>query len=282
MNNEMGYLKFLPALFQENSAQQDLLERFLALHENVLAGLEKSVTDLSLLFDPGAAPDGEELPSWLSWLASWLAFDLNENWSETQTREYIAAAFELYGMRGTVDGLRRYLKLYADVEAHIEEPGLATHIWTLGETSVLGFTTMLAPAHPQGAVVGTSATLGQSHLVRGEAFGAPLFEDLAHHFCIKVYCAELNRPGALDDVRSVIDREKPAHTDYHLCVIEPRMRVGVQAQLGIDTIIAKGPRPAQTGTMLEAGVLSDAASPCITKPIVSAGEPEVCQDEEDS
>ncbi len=43
-------------------------------------------------------------------------------------------------------------------------------------------------------------------------------------------------------MRAVIGREKPAHTLYHLCVIEPRMRVGFQARLGIDTIVA-GPLP---------------------------------------
>ncbi len=282
MNGETSYLKFLPALFQKNSAQRDLLERFLSLHESVLGGLEKSVSDLPLLFDPNTVPDGEDFPSWLSWLASWLAFDLNDNWSLAETRAHLAAAFELYGKRGTVEGLRRYLKLYAGVEAHIEEPGLATHLWSLGETSTLGFTTMLAPAHPRGAVVGASATLGQSHLTRGEDFGAPLFEDLAHRFWVKVYCAELARPGALDDVRTVIEREKPAHTNYHLCVLQPRMRVGVQAQVGIDTIIAKGPRPAQIGMMLDTGVLSAEAPPCKTKPIVPEDELVVCQDEEDN
>jgi len=282
MNSETGYLKYLPVLFQKNSDQADILERFLALHESVLDGLEMTVTDLPLLFDPHAAPDGEEFPSWLSWLASWLAFDLNDSWSEAETREHIAEAFELYGKRGTVEGLRRYLKLYADVEAHIEEPGLATNLWSLGENSSLGFTTMLAPAHPQGAVVGTSATLDQSHLTLGEEFGAPLFEELAYYFCVKVYCAELSRPGALDDIRAVIDREKPAHVDYHLYIIEPRMRVSVQAQVGIDTIIAKGPQPAQIGMMLDTGVLGAATQPCKTKPIVSEGGLEVCQDEEDS
>ena len=281
MNDETSYLKFLPVLFQKNSAQADVLERFLALHESILKGLEKNVTDLPLLFDPHAAPDGEEFPSWLSWLASWLAFDLNESWSEIETRENIAEAFELYGKRGTVEGLRRYLKLYTGVESHIEEPGLATNLWSLGENSTLGFTTMLAPAYPQGAVVGTSATLDQSHLTRGEEHGAPLFEELAHYFCVKVYCAELTRPGALDDIRAVIDREKPAHVDYNLYVIEPRMRVGVQSQVGIDTVIANGPPPAQIGTMLDTGVLGVNADPCEAEPIIPKGGLQVCQDEEE-
>jgi hypothetical protein len=117
---------------------------------------------------------------------------------------------------------------------------------------------MLAPAHLQGAVPGSSATFDQAHLSRGDRPGAPLFEDLAHRFCVQVYRAELNRPGALADVRAVLDREKPAHTSYHLCVIEARMRVGIQARVGIDAIVAQGPPAAQFGMLLGDSVLTDA------------------------
>jgi hypothetical protein len=101
---------------------------------------------------------------------------------------------------------------------------------------------MLAPAHAQGSVVGTTATVGQSHLISAEEYGAPLFEDVAHSFCVQVYAVDLPDPGALDRVRAVIEREKPAHTRYHLCPIAARMRVGFQARLGIDAIVA-GPPP---------------------------------------
>jgi phage tail-like protein len=258
------YLSLLPAIYGKDASRRDFLQRFLSLHESVLGGLEGVIDDLPLLFDPSAAPHGE-FPSWLSWLAGWLAFDLNETWSEAETRQNLAQAFQLYGQRGTVEGLRRYLKLNAGVEARIEEPGLQAALWSLGETSTLGFTTMLAPAQPQGAVVGTSATLGQSHLTRGDDFGAALFEDVAHRFCVQVYCAELTRPGALADVQAVIEREKPAHTTYHLCVIEPRMRVGVQARVGIDAIVAQGPPAAQTGMVLGMGRLAAEAEPCETE-----------------
>src|SRR4030095_1043145 len=32
-----------------------------------------------------------------------------------------------------IEGLRRYLKMYAGVEAHIEEPGWQAALWSLGE-----------------------------------------------------------------------------------------------------------------------------------------------------
>jgi phage tail-like protein len=277
------YLNFLPAIYARNEGQRDFLERFLSLHQSVLAGLEGTITDLPLLFDPLATPDGQ-FPSWLAWLAGWLAFDLNEAWTETETRQYLAQAFQLYGQRGTIEGLRRYLKWYAGVEARIEEPGLQTTLWSLGEVSTLGFTTMLAPAYPQGAVVGTSATLDQSHLTQGDDFGAALFEDLAHRFCVQVYCAELTRPGALADVQAVLEREKPAHTTYHLCLIEPRLHVGFQARVGIDAIVAAGPPAAQVGMTLDMGTLAAAeqAEACEPEPVPLAAAIDVCEDEKET
>ena len=179
------YLQFLPAIYGNDGPRRDLLERFLSLHASVLGGLEESIADLPRLFDPEAAPNGE-LPSWLSWLASWLAFDLSEAWSDADTRKYLSEAFDLYGRRGTVEGLRRYIKLYAGVEARIEEPAWDSLVWSLGENSTLGFSTRLASAHAQGAVVGTTATLGQSHLSRNDDFCAVLFEDIAHRFCVQI------------------------------------------------------------------------------------------------
>lgn len=255
------YAQFLPPVYRGDPPRADFLDRFLGPAQSVLEGIEGEIRDLPHLFDPASSPSGEP-PSWLGWLSGWLAFILDEHWTEPQAREYVARAFELYGKRGTIEGLRRYLKIYAEVEAHIEEPAREAKIWSLGDAGLLGFSTMLAPGPLQGAVAGSTATVDQSHLTTGEDFGAALFEDVAHRFCVRVYCAELTRPGALEVVRAVLDREKPAHTTYDLCVIEPLMRVGVQARVGIDTIVAAGPPPAGTSLPLDTGALAGQVSAC--------------------
>ena len=246
------YLRYLPAIYQRDEQKGPFLERLLALFESVLGGLEEQIGDLPLLFDPFASPTGwvpwlvgwqqegrdEQLPDWLPWLASWLGFELDETWSELQTREAIAEAFYLHGRRGTVSGLRRMIELYAGVDALIEEPGRFSALWSLGETSTLGFDTILAPGYEQGAVLDMTATLDGSHLGDREEEGPPLFEDIAHHFCVLVYRAQMRGPETLAKVKAVLDREKPAHTDYHVCVIEPRFRVGFQGRIGIDAIVA--------------------------------------------
>jgi phage tail-like protein len=253
------YLAHLPALYGRQEGPRDLLERFLTLHESVLGGLEQATADLPRLFDPAAAPSGPT-PSWLSWLAGWMAFEVSESWSDDETRQFVAEAFALLGRRGTVQGLRRYLKMYAGVEARIEEPALSLRVWSLGETSALGFDTMLAPEPPQGAVLDASAIVDAAHLTEGAA-GPSLFADLAHRFCVQVHCAELVRPGALADARAVLEREKPAHTEAHLCVIEPLLRVGVQARVGIDAIVG-APPSARVGAVLGEGRLLAHAEPC--------------------
>jgi hypothetical protein len=119
---------------------------------------------------------------------------------------------------------------------------------------VLGVETTLAPESAQGAVLGTTAVVDASSLITDSDVGAPVFDDIAHEFLVQVYAALAPTPAVLDRVRWVVDREKPAHTTYQLCVIDARMRVGVQARLGIDAIVGGPPRPAPLDGTRELGV----------------------------
>lgn len=263
-----GYLPQLPALYQTDPTSRDFLLRFLALTETLFVDLENKIARLPALFDPRATPK-----EFLPWLATWLGLDLDDRWDEQKQRQLIATAFERYGRRGTVAGLRESLQLFAGVTGIIQEPILHAAWWSLPagatscgcgcnrnrsqlpewqntENSVLGATTMLAASQPQGAVLGSTATLDYSTLITNEEFGSPLFEDVAHQFTVQVYQSALTCPETISQVRQVLDREKPAHTDYHLCVIEPRMRVGFQASVGIDTVIGGSAEDITLGSSL--------------------------------
>lgn len=237
--DQPGWLRHLPAIYSRDAAGSALLKRALALFESLLADQERLIDDLPLLFDPRAASDEGATGSWLDWLSGWLAFELDAAWDDASRRQALAGAFALLGRRGTVAGLRDFVRLYAGADARIEEPGRFAAAWCLGSTSTLGFDTMLV-IDPHGAILDTSATLDQARL--GDELAAGLFDDIVHHFCVQVYADQAARPGVIDRVRQVLEREKPAHTSYHLCVVEARMRVGFQARLGIDTIVA-GPPP---------------------------------------
>lgn len=255
--NHETYLRYLPQIYNKDATCGGFLRRFLSLFETFFDEVEEEIASLPALFDPEAASK-----DWLPWLAVWLALEFDENWDEAQQRGNIAKAFERYARRGTAEGIRLALRDFAGVHCIVEEPLLNSVWWSLPvpadveccerssaewplqtiENSVLGFTTRLASADPQGAVVGTTAILDQSHLITREEYGAPLFIDVAHQFSVLLYRGELKRSEILPRIREIIEREKPAHTAYHLCVIEPRMRIGFQARIGIDAVIG-GPPP---------------------------------------
>jgi phage tail-like protein len=255
------YINRLPGIYRADDAGRDFLERFLSLNGSVLGGLDQRITGLSTLLDAFAAP-ATGFPSWLGWLSGFLAFQLNQGWAESDARAYLAEAFALYGRRGTVGGLKRYLKMYAGVNATIVEPGLGATVWLLGENSTLGISTMLAPGPAGGAIVGSTAILDRSHMLRADDKGASLFDDLAHRFCVQIHCGELKRPGALADARAIVESEKPAHTVAHVCLIQPRMRVGAQARVGIDTVVGDGLPPAQLGIRLDGVTLASQDRDC--------------------
>jgi phage tail-like protein len=252
--NPETWLNYLPALYQKGEAnKQRFLEQFLGLFESFLTTAEQWIDTMPGLLDPQAAPDSP-LGSWLDWLAGWLALELEESWTEPQRRQALANAFTLYNQRGTVEGLQHLIDLYTQATALIEEPAGYASLWQSEATSTLGFNTMLLPASAQGAVVGTTAILDQSHLIDQSDYGAPLFEDIAHQFCVQVYAADVPDAAAREKLQQLLDREKPAHTTYQLRVIEPQMRVGVQSRLGIDAIVAG---PPSTWTLTESQQLGD-------------------------
>ncbi len=246
--DHVTYRQHLPAIFGKDPVQRELLDQLLSLFESFYGDVEEVIAHLSRYFDTEAVPT-----EWLPWLAGWLALDLDENWSAEQQRAAIASAMAMYDRRGTAAGLRAALRLFAGVDAHVVEPIAHAGWWALpsdesatdveAQNSLLGVTTRLVPAEADGAVLSGTATLDQSHLITQADFGAPLFENLAHRFNVQVYRGQLRETGKLAKVRSVIEAEKPAHTVYHLCVIEPRLCIGFQARIGIDTIVG-GPMPA--------------------------------------
>jgi phage tail-like protein len=233
-----SYLADLPAIYRDELQCGDFLLRMLSLFESIYQDVEGEIQALPALFDAEATPE-----SFLRWLAEWLGLELDDNWIPAKQRQILGHIFELYAQRGTAAGLRHILKLFAGVDAVIEEPILNAAWWALPsasedtQNSILGFTTVLAPAQPQGAVVGTSAVLDQSHLTTVDEFGAPLFSDVAYQFSVLLYRGQVMCADVLPRVRALIEQEKPAHTTHQLCIVEPLMRVGYASRVGIDSVV---------------------------------------------
>lgn len=238
-----SWLRHLPAIFTRPETQPSpvrFLRRALGLFQSSLEGTDRRIDRLPHLFDAMAAPAEGAPDAWLDWLAGWLALALPEDWPPDRKRRALQGMFRLYSTRGTVEGLKEFIRLYTGASARIVEPAQAASVWALGEASRLGLGTMLAAAEAQGAVVGTTAELGYSHLSAGDGYGAPLFADLAHEFCVQVYAADLKTPQAVELVGRLVEEEKPAHTVARVQVIDAGLRVGRQATLGVDAIVARG------------------------------------------
>jgi len=44
-------------------------------------------------------------------------------------------------------------------------------------------------------------------------------------------------PITAEVIEAIIEREKPAHTMAHVCMVEPGLTIGFQAQIGIDSVL---------------------------------------------
>jgi hypothetical protein len=104
----------------------------------------------------------------------------------------------------------------------------------------------------QGAPLWGAAQVGRLQLgvfaeegaVRLVSTGDPerdLFHAYAHKFRVFVPAAWVRSGADERMLRRALDAEKPAHTDYDLCLVEPRLRIGLQSTVGIDMIIGAYP-----------------------------------------
>lgn len=264
------YSGYLPAIYRQADADSGFLERWLALFRAELGDLERLLELMPQRFEPARTP--EQL---LAWLAGWLAFDLPEHWRAADQRALLLRVHEIYRQRGTRRGLQQMVELYTGVRPQIVEDFQERRLWLLGQTSTLGFDTGLAPISEQGIVVpdaqGGACPLDGAEeppaeawtepegLVVGEVvvghsgpqaaadLGEALFADAAHRFTVLVPAALAPEPAQRRALQRLIEAEKPAHTDYHLCFVDSRMRVGFQARLGIDSIVGGPPEPMALG-----------------------------------
>jgi phage tail-like protein len=250
-----SYLKNLPAIYQREDDGENFLKRWLALFKAEMTDAGHSLDDMPKRFETSLAP-----PEFLKWLSSWLAFDLPSGQPVDEQRTLLARVWELYNSRATVCGIREFSEIYSGVRPHIVEAFRERHIWQLGTTSSLGCDTGLAPISPNGLIVSDSKAfevedhqspcdrrqqqvvgsivVGASGPLEEEKAGETLYSDTAYRFTVLAPAALAPEFTDREALRQIIDSEKPAHTDYHLCFIEAQMRVGFQARLGIDTIVA--------------------------------------------
>lgn len=110
--NPQPLVLHLPAVYHG----EGLTPRLLAGLDDVLAPILSTIDNVDAHLDPRLTP-----PDFLPWLAGWVGFELNENWSESQQRSLVARMALLLRWRGTKRGMVDLIRLFLAIDpARIE------------------------------------------------------------------------------------------------------------------------------------------------------------------
>lgn len=228
-----SYLQYLPAVFQEDEDSRLFLDRFLSIFQTDFDDLDRRIDLIWQLFDPDSI-DARHL----QWLAGWLALVINPAWPEAKLREMVKQAWESYRLRGTVAGLERAVQDYAGVPAKVLEHYRLRRWPALCLAAPLDGTVRLWSRTFYRRLQTTSySQVGYFQLVE---VPEPAVEPLdwgAHKFSVFFPASPYRAEATRREVAAVVERDKPAHTEAFLCPVYPRMRVGIQATVGVDTVV---------------------------------------------
>ncbi|MCZ7356853.1 MAG: phage tail protein [Candidatus Methanoperedens sp.] len=171
-------------------------------------GIEEIIDQIHIYFEPLNMP-----LEFLPWLAGWMALVPREEdeWNENNAakkRDLIAKIIPLYQRRGTLDGLRKFIRIYVGEDVKI---------------SINEFLETLQ--------IGVSSTIGTNTAIR---------EGRPYYFQVYIELPTASRE-ILEKrrrvIRNIINLEKPAHTYYYLITEAPTMQIGVHSKIGVDTLL---------------------------------------------
>ena len=233
-----GLMRRLPAVFAADPAQEEFLQRYLAMFDGMLHDLDVAARCRDVLVDPHGTP-----PEALAWLASFVGLVLDDRWAEQARRQLVSEIVGLYRRRGTLWALGRYLEIFlageraGDPEVAVVSPVILEHFRLRG----IGGGLVGDPELSSRSVLGAGFRVGGRV---GELGGEPLdldgtetspFASRAHRFTVLIPQSLTGEEEAA--VRRIIDTERPAHTIFDLCTVDAGMRVGRGTHLGISSIV---------------------------------------------
>ncbi|WP_019503911.1 phage tail protein [Pleurocapsa sp. PCC 7319] len=137
----LSYLRYLPAVYQEDETSRDFLERFLSIFETYFNNIETQIDQVGRYFDAEVVPS-----NFLPWLASWMAIAVDENWTDSQLRQLIQKAPYLYRQRGTREGIAATVEILTGSPPLIVESFQQTDREESNQNNPFRFWVLLAPA----------------------------------------------------------------------------------------------------------------------------------------
>lgn len=200
----LSYLRYLPAIYQEDENSRDFLERFLSLFETFLGKLEGQIDHIFRYFDADVVNE-----EFLPWLSSWLAIAIDDNWTKEQLRNLIKKAPQLYQLRGTREGIA------ATVELFTGDRPLIYEYFDLEDNSTNNQTAEILQQ------------LKKNYFNDNELF----------RFWVLLNPFQIDNEIELQTIQRLIDADKPAHTEASIKVLQPWIALDNESYLGFNSCI---------------------------------------------
>jgi phage tail-like protein len=250
-----SYLQYLPAVFQQDPIARDFLDRFLAIFKATFDSFDDKIDGMTALLDPMSVPE-----KYFPWLAGWINFQADTNWSLAKRRKMLKKAASTYRTKGTVAGLKQAVKdsledladpRFSDqaneVDRKTTEISVIEHFklrkWPiLKATSFIGDigdgqARLWSREFYQRLQVGTFSQVGGFLLTDTPIPAAESPEWGAHEFTVFFTTHPLRAACAAPKLAALVEREKPAHTKANIVPVLPRFRIGVQSALGVNSSV---------------------------------------------
>jgi phage tail-like protein len=216
----LSYMRYLPAVYQEDAAGREFLVRFLSIFQSLMMEIEEKIDKTPLLIDTKKTP-----LEFLPWLTTWLGTLYDETWREDRWRRFLSRAVELYKKKGTRNGLEEILKIYTDHKPYIIE-----HIPEDRDCDEKKPVRLVEGDETKYLYGEQLCEQDDPALETGRQYGP----------CFRVYITwEALEGNSMDTIKRIIREWKPAHTCFGLIVLPPWFCLGMHTYLGVNTILAK-------------------------------------------
>jgi phage tail-like protein len=230
-----SYLRYLPAVYQQDPDSRDFLDRFLSIFQATFEDFDASIDNMYRLFKADTVPS-----QFFDWLAAWLQLPTDPSWPMATKRKMLKKYALDDRVRGTSAGILQAIQEYAGLTDGV---ALVEHFrlrhWPILPAAgpLCGETRLWSPQFYQRLQVGTYSQVGAFVLTDRPEPAAESQDWGANEFSV-FFPADPYEPEARTaKVAVVVEREKPAHTRANYVPVLPRFRVGVQATVGVDACV---------------------------------------------
>ncbi len=196
-----SYLRYLPAVYQEDEQSREFLERFLSLFATYFNEMEEKIEQVTGYLDAGAVSG-----DFLRWLASWLGISVDDNWDDEKLRALISKAPEIHQQRGTRQGLEMVLETFTGEKPLIIEQFQLKHTENHADIKRL-----------MESLYGT--------------------EPYEFYVLIKPYL--VNNENMRAAVTKILEDLKPAYTEGILVLLQPWIYLDRYTYLGVNTYLSE-------------------------------------------